>query len=244
MTLMMIVTLVAVAVAIATSVMAIRLAREERVRSAARVAALTQLAGEFTDETPADRTPRIDFADVEINPGFEVAGVSELFTEPSPTSPWARRAPIIAAMAVFVLLAVLLFRPSSNASGAGAEPKAATAADANRDPKPLELLSLRHTQDGENLTITGLVQNPRGANPLAKLTATAFFFAADGTFLTSGRAPLDFATLRPGDESGFVISVPAAANVARYRVSFRDENGRVVAHVDRRTGNGALARND
>jgi hypothetical protein len=244
MTAMMIVTLAAVAVAIATSVIAFRLAREERLRSAARVLALTQLAGEFPDETPDARTARIDFADVEIDPAFEVAGVSELFSEPLPSSAWARRAPIIAGMAVVGLLTVLLFRPSSNAGSTGGMPTGTTAADANRDPKPLELLSLRHTQEGENLTITGLVQNPRGAGPLAKLTATAFLFAADGTFVTSGRAPLDFTTLGPGDESGFVISVPGAANVARYRVGFRDENGRVVSHVDRRTGNGALARND
>ena len=37
-----------------------------------------------------------------------------------------------------------------------------------------------------------------------------------------------------------VVEVPAAANVARYRVSFRNEDGEVIAHVDRR-GAGALA---
>jgi hypothetical protein len=36
------------------------------------------------------------------------------------------------------------------------------------------------------------------------------------------------------------VEVPAAANVARYRVSFRNEDGEVIAHVDRR-GAGALA---
>jgi len=31
--------------------------------------------------------------------------------------------------------------------------------------QPLELMSLRHTQQSEGLTITGLVQNPRGSAP-------------------------------------------------------------------------------
>jgi hypothetical protein len=73
------------------------------------------------------------------------------------------------------------------------------------------------------------------------VTATAFLFGGDGTFLTSGRAPLDFTTLRAGEESPFVINVPVTGAVARYRVSFRDQTGRVIGHIDRRN-NGAVAR--
>ena len=238
--LLMVVTLVAVAVAIGMSAIAIRLVREERLRSAARVKTLAQLAGDFSDESAESHRATADF-DLDLDPGFEVAGVAELFSEPDPTSPWRRRAPIIAGLAVVVLVAVVVFKPSGRSTGSATN---AAAAVASAQAKPLELLSLRHTQDGQSLTITGLVQNPRGATPLTKLTATAFLFAADGTFLSSGRAPLDFTTLGPGDESSFVITVAAASNVARYRVSFRDENGRVIAHVDRRTGAGALARNE
>jgi hypothetical protein len=93
----------------------------------------------------------------------------------------------------------------------------------------------------EALTISGLVQNPRDGLPLSKITVTAFLFAADGSFLASGRAPLDFTVLRPGDESPFVISVPVQRPVARYRVGFRDEEGRIIGHVDRRAG-GTMAR--
>ena len=56
-----------------------------------------------------------------------------------------------------------------------------------------------------------------------------------------GRAPLDFATLAPGDESPFVLGVPVSGTVARYRVGFRSEDGRVIAHIDRRAA-GTLAR--
>ena len=68
-----------------------------------------------------------------------------------------------------------------------------------------------------------------------------FLVACAGSFLASGRAPLDFTLLRPGDESGFVIAVPVTAPVARYRVGFRGEDGHVIGHVDRRSS-GTIAR--
>ena len=61
-----------------------------------------------------------------------------------------------------------------------------------------------------------------------------------GTFAGSGRAPLDFTTLDPGDESPFVVTLPNAAGVGRYRVSFRTEDG-AVRHVDRRAEQARLA---
>jgi hypothetical protein len=106
---------------------------------------------------------------------------------------------------------------------------------ASLQPGRLELLSLKETQGAKALTITGLVQNPSDGTELSKVAATALVFAADGSFLASGRAPLDFTVLRPGDESGFVITVPVNAPVARYRIGFRGEDGHVIGHVDRRT---------
>jgi hypothetical protein len=60
-----------------------------------------------------------------------------------------------------------------------------------------------------------------------------FAFDRNGTFITSGRAPIEFLSLAPGDESPFRVSVPNVGEVGRYRVSFRTEAG-VVRHVDRR----------
>jgi hypothetical protein len=99
---------------------------------------------------------------------------------------------------------------------------------------PLELLSLSHTQQPSGLTISGTVYNPRGATPVSQVFAAAVLFGPEGNFLTSAHAPLDFTTLRPGEESPFVIAVPVAAAVARYRVGFRGADGAVIAHVDRR----------
>ena len=104
----------------------------------------------------------------------------------------------------------------------------------DRAAMPLELLALRHTQDGNTLTVSGTVRNPRTGAAQSQVFATAILFGADGNFLTSARAALDFTTLGPGDESPFVVTVPVNGTVARYRVGFRAADGSVIAHVDRR----------
>ena len=78
------------------------------------------------------------------------------------------------------------------------------------------------------------MQNPRTGAPLSRVVVTAFAFGPDGTFLASSRAPLDFTTLAPGDESPFVVTVPVTGVVSRYRIGFRAEDGNVIAHVDKR----------
>ena len=170
-------------------------------------------------------------SDLEIRPA-----VAEIFAEPVRSSPWGRRSAVIGLLVLFgsaVLFTVALRRvgPEVNAAKTATAPGAMRAAVA-----PLELVSLRHTQDGGTLTITGLVQNPKTGAPVTRLTATAVVFAPDGTFLASGQAPLDYTSLAAGDESPFVVTVPVRGSVARYRVGFRGEDGSVVAHVDRRAG--------
>ena len=97
---------------------------------------------------------------------------------------------------------------------------------------PLELVSMRHARDGEALTVTGLIRNATGT-PEKGLIAVVFAFDRDGNFLSSARAPVDFVTVGPGDESPFRVTIPNAGDVGRYRVSFRTEAG-IVRHVDRR----------
>jgi len=99
---------------------------------------------------------------------------------------------------------------------------------------PLELLSLRHGRQADTLTITGLVRNPEGAGAMKDVTAVAFLFDREGSFVASGRAPLDFRTLSAGDESPFVITIPVSGTIGRYRVSFRDVSGAMAPHVDKR----------
>ena len=65
-----------------------------------------------------------------------------------------------------------------------------------------------------------------------------FLFDRMGTFVTSSRANVDFLKLGAGDESPFVVSLDAPATVARYRVSFRTDDG-IVPHIDRRGASAA-----
>jgi len=257
--LLVIITFASLAVAAGMSFVVLRMVREERQRSDARASALADLvAGDDPDRDaveppltirPVRRAsqpvrrpaapavapePGADDRDLELHrDGSAAAG---LFVVPERRSPWPGRAAIIGGLAVVLACVALLLLPSRHGSAGTGQ-----IASAAPTPAPLELLSLRHVQEGHNLTISGLVQNPRNGMPLSQVTATAFLFSADGSFLTSGRAPLDFTTLRAGDESPFVIKVPVTDAVARYRVSFRDETGRVIGHVDRRN-NSAVAR--
>src|SRR6185312_13682577 len=154
---------------------------------------------------------------------------------PSPSSPWGRRFVVIGCLAALVLAVgmTLVFsraRSSSTAAGTNVAQGAPAATGS-----PLELLSLHYSQEADRLVVSGTVQNPRGATPVSHVVATAFVFGPNGAFLSSGRAPLDFITLTPGEESPFVVNVPVNGQVTRYRVGFRTEDGRVLPHVDKRT---------
>jgi hypothetical protein len=174
----------------------------------------------------------------DAEPGETVTGVSHLFEEADAPSPWGRRFAVIGVLGAIVLAVALAL--ASMHTGVTASPAAASAGQqpavqpAVLDGAALELVALHHRQEADRLVISGLVQNPRSGRPIAHVIATAFLFGPDGAFLTSSRAPLDFTTLSPGDESAFVINVPVTGQIARYRVGFRTEDGRVIEHVDKR----------
>jgi hypothetical protein len=170
--------------------------------------------------------------DLEIRPA--VAGVAELFAEPERSSPWVNRLVAIGCFAAIVLAIGIAL----NTLGSHTKPVTAagpTQAAAKAEVPPLELLSLRHTQEQDRIVITGIVQNPKTAAAVAHVAATVFVFGPDGAFLSSNQAPLDYTTLTPGGESQFVVSVPVTGQVARYRVGFRTEDGHVLPHVDKRS---------
>lgn len=101
--------------------------------------------------------------------------------------------------------------------------------------EPLGLLSLRHTSDPSGaFIVTGLVQNPLEGASLSDVVAVVYLFDDEGKYFASGRALLDLRAFRPGDESPFVVTIPNAGEVSRYRVGFRFDDGGVVSHVDRR----------
>ena len=282
-TVLVIVALASLSVTCVLALVVVKLLRDERRRSDARVIALTEMADAAASSvapvreepiapwpvtriaaepnaprhlTPAPKTPapvslddyafdgrgsrESDRFDTYEPSGIGAAPAGDLFAPPEQRSAWPRRAGVAAAVALVVVAGALAIRSvSGRDASAGSPPAVDTSA---QQSGLLELLTLEHTQQGGALTIKGIVQNPRDGVPLSKIAATAFLFGADGAFLASGRAALDFTLLRPGDESAFVISVPVAAPVARYRVGFRGEDGRVIGHVDRR-GAAAIAQN-
>jgi uncharacterized protein (UPF0333 family) len=269
-TVLLAVTVLSLAMAMAMAFIVVKLMREERARSEARVNALTAMAvgpaatapvvpsqgaaetlvamrparvvapPAHVEHVAVENAPSVD--DLDLRPAAEsVAGVSHLFEEAVAPSPWGRRFTVIGTLAAAVI-AIAFVLASTRSSVTASRPAGAAAQQqpAVLDSAPLELVALRHTQEAERLVITGLVQNPRGGARMSHVVATAFLFGPDGAFLTSNRAPLDFTTLSPGDESPFVVNVPVTGQVARYRIGFRTEDGRVIEHVDKR-GPDALA---
>ena len=243
-----------------TAVLA-KLVRQERQRSDARVSMLVSLAGEPAPSIPTDpiapampppvrleRRPRTPAPVPARRAAPPVAAEIEIFREASFDAP-ARAVPdlfepaparsgrallyVFAGAVVMVALIAFAFRWAVSAPGAPASET--TQAVAGAVPQPLSLVSLGHEQQADGtLVISGVVRNPPDSAARARLFAVASLVDSAGVLIASARAPLDFTTLAPGDESPFVVRVAGATGVARYRVGFRDAEGRSVAHVDRR----------
>lgn len=225
-TMLIAVTALSLAAAAGMGAMLVRTLRLERRRSDARVELLEQMAG-------TRRAPVSD--DLELRPGQASTGPSvatEMFEEHEAPPAWPRRLAVAGVVGAIVFAMFVGWRGVGSSEPSGVQaPRQATRAARTQ---PLELLSLQHAQQNGTLVISGLVQNPRDSAPIAHVQATAVLFGTDGGTLTSVRAPIDFATLGPGDESPFVIRIPSAAAVSRYRVGFRAGDDTVLNHVDRR----------
>jgi hypothetical protein len=234
------VTVLSMTMAAALSAIVWRMLRLERQRSNARVASLAAAA--MRPERPA----RVVEEDLPLvpqagggGPALAPASVSAagMFVAREPESPWRARFAVMTALALVIASAVLFSlaarapkaRAARGAATANVTPAAGTASGAE-----LELMALHDSRQTGSLTITGLVQNPRTGTQLSRVAVTAYTFDDKGSFLASGRALLDVTALAPGDESPFTVTVPVTDNVARYRIGFRDETGKVIAHVDRR----------
>jgi hypothetical protein len=209
--------LVALAAAAGFGTVAWRVIQEDRARAAARVAAL----GSAIDAAPAGP--------------HAVNGVRAMFAPGggAGTNPLVKLAGGLVVVVLFIIGVALSGgrnEPAAAQPAAGLPNGQATAA--GRPDASLELLSMRHERRDTTLTVTGLVRNP-GTIPAEHIVAVVFAFDRDGSFVASGRAPLDFAVLASGDESPFRVAVPDVGDVGRYRVSFRTDAG-VIRHVDRR----------
>ena len=226
--LLLIVTLVSMLLAASMSVVAWRIAVQERRRSEARVDAL---AAEIHDvPAPGVRVApyRLD-DDLELRPVSGTAARSELFAAARPAGSRSRLA-VVVAIGVFVFGAAVSLAIVLSAGSRGlANPPAA---DAVATP-PLELVALGHERDGDRLTVRGVVRNPATGARLDDLSAVVILLNREGGVLASARATVESAPLGPGGESAFVVTVAGATDVGRFRVSFRTDD-HVVPHIDKR----------
>ena len=203
-----IVTVLALLMTIGMGVVTWRLVREERRRSAARLAALAAELGEqpsasvgpssaptalfqFRSEEIGERTRRLA--------GFGAAG----------------------AVVVAIVSVVLMF-PTGRQTEVTRE-----------DPHlPVELLALTHTHQDGMLAISGTVRNTGTGRAERDLTVMALALDDDGGVVATGRAPVEQDGLAAGTESTFAVSLPAE-DATRYRISFLFEDT-TVPHLDRR----------
>ncbi len=244
------ITIVSLVVALVMSVAAWRMRRDDKQRSAARVAALSVAASQPSVNTPVEPRAERPLAKAPWSAPKVVAPTTTPVVELPLNQPARVSEPVLthasgflgatevareeggrqkslafAAAALFVVLAGGLVWSMSGARG--------TSAVAVGPNSPLELVSLTHARQNEKLAVSGLVRNPGNGKPVERLSAVVFLFDRMGTFVTSARANVDFLKLGAGDESPFVVSLDAPATVSRYRVSFRTDDG-IVPHLDRR----------
>ncbi len=192
------------------SAIAWRMSREERRRSDARVAELTSAI--YGDD------------------GHEPAA-ARLFGEAAPAS--SLRAVTAAAVGACVVAAVASIAVvAARTSRQGAVGDTA-AQPARHVDAPLELLALEHERVGEQLVVRGIVRNPPDAAERAGLSAVVLLFGRDGEPLSSARSNVPAVKLAPGGTTPFVVTVPEAGDVERFRLSFRTD-ARIEPHVDRR----------
>jgi hypothetical protein len=241
---LLIVTLTSMLLAAIMSVIAWRIASDERSRSEARVAALSD---EIHEAPPARIALVAQAGAARIASARPVAApilwdppLNRVDTDPVYRAPdlFVQRSPSSSQSAALLAIGVIVIGGAVASAmllggRAGRTPRATATTAATPAASPLELVALGHQRDGDQLTVRGVVRNPPSGAERDRLTAVVFLFTADGGFLTSGRAALEAPALRPGGESTFIVTVPGANDVGRYRVSFRTDD-QIVPHVDKR----------
>jgi len=236
--LMIVVTVVSLIVAVTMSVIASRLVWDDRRRSDARVAVLA------ADISGGDVAPAPVYANVErvaARPDLPLRAETErtaagLF-EPPPSMPARVSLAAVVVLGALVLSAAGALAVVFAGTGTGSSTAAAARSDHAKSPASsgsLELVALGHERDGDGLTVRGVLRNPASGAEMHQLTAVVLLFNHEGGLVGTGRAAVHASTLEPGSETTFEVSIPSAAGVDRYRVSFRSDD-HVVPHIDLRS---------
>jgi len=210
-----------IVVSIVATAIALRLLRDERRRSEARVAALSNAIYEEATSRPVDVAPlfeetvprtRFRYAVIALCAGAALAGLAMVQSWGESSS-----SPVSAATAKRLPRQETVRRTPQRMADA-----------------PLELVALEHVRDGYRLAVRGLVRNPERAATRDGLTAVVLAYSRSGDLVASGRAAVLSPKLAAGETTPFFVSVSGADNIDRIRVSFRT-GSHVEPHVDRRT---------
>ncbi len=170
---LIVITLVSLAMTLVFGGILAKLMRDERRRSAARVAVLREMADAAARSSPpvqwklawhAPITPADDLPLARTT--IFTANVSSFVQ--SRRSAWPGRLAIAATIVLLVTVSAIALRSRSTPADTAdrAQARAASAQTAGL----LELLSLKQSQEANALTITGLVQNPRDGAVLSKVS--------------------------------------------------------------------------
>jgi len=252
---LLVVTMSSMLLAAIMSVIAWRIAAEERKRSDARIAALAaeihapaaaaaaRSSGARVKTFPAPQPP---WDDLPLRSPEPASSGPIMFSAEGSRSSARRLAAIVGVLAVGGVLAFVVLSsraavpsgpPTASRSATTTAPTSATtgapAPAASPGVAPLELVALGDDRDSDRLTVRGVVRNPASGRPLERLAVVVLAFRTGGGFLASNRAIIEPSVFRPDREVTFVVTVPGASGVGRYRVSFRSDD-RVVPHLDRR----------
>jgi hypothetical protein len=163
----------------------------------------------------------------------------------APARRWLALAAVAVTMAagiasLYVLRSTTQTDESTTTSVSTAPPVDLTSVRTTARSRPLELTSLGHTIDATGtFTVNGFVRNPVDAHTLGSVVVVVYLFDQQGRYFASGRAALDAAKLTPGEQTAFTVRIASVSGVARYRVGFRSPQGDVVAHIDKRSVDGA-----
>lgn len=224
------VTMLSLFLAISMGVVAWRLVQEERRRSDARLAALAAELRDGGDGIASNEGGDAPVPEPPVDSGAtdaSAAGIGELFSSPveSTSTGWGRLTAIGGAAVLVLAVVAAVFLLSGSDDG-----DAAATADGIRPP--LDLLALRHAEEGPFLDISGSVRNPVEAAAMERLSVVAMAFDEAGTLIATRRTPVETRVLSAGADSAFVIRL-LAAGIRRYRISFLLDD-MTVPHIDRR----------
>jgi hypothetical protein len=228
---MIIVTMLSLGVAAVSGVMAWRVLRADRLRSAARVLSLeSAIDGEEIVYRTVDDDAVQDFEwETPETPALALAPQApsnRLFADNSVEHPSSRHRTLLTAVAclvagVVVIVLMAMFADRSDRSTSAADVPA---------KQTLELMAMTHTRQSGALIVSGLVHN---ASPTETAPLTTIVTALDREGQVVARGSASLSALAPGKTLPFSVRIDYPGPLGRYRVSFRSSAG-VLPHIDRR----------